>query len=366
MVNLETGFIIDMLESRESADVTAWLETFPNIEVVSRDGSVAYAGAIKKAHPQAIQVSDRFHILKGLTDAARQFVLSIAGSRIAIESDTMPSSYWLKQPRNDTDLPQRLHNATTQKRAANVERVRELFSQGLDVSQICEVTGHSSPTVKKYINPNFNPEHKEYGVDQPSKLKPYCNTIDTMLGMKKTFREIESVIREMGYRGAASTIRMYATRKRRHNQAAMANYRMNTEVIERKYLLKLLYNPIEKVSGISQEKLDKVIEVYPQLLAIYDLVRDFRIIVAARHADDLEQWLESAKNLNSPDINSFVNGITRDIDAVKNAIMLDYNNGLAEGSINKIKRIKHTMYGRASFSTLRTKTLMYERWRSVN
>ena len=59
-------------------------------------------------------------------------------------------------------------------------------------------------------------------------------------------------------------------------------------------------------------------------------------------------------------------GITRDIDAVKNAIIFDYSNGLAEGSINKIKRIKHTMYGKASFSTLRTKTLMYESWRYIN
>lgn len=366
MIDIETGFIVDMLESRESANVTEWLETFPNIEVVSRDGSIAYASAIKKAHPQALQVSDRFHILKGLTDAARQFVLGIVGSRIAIGSDTAPSSYWLKPLRNDTDLPQRLHNATTQKRTSNVQRVRDLFTQGLSLSQICEVTGHSSITVKKYINPAFDPEYKEYGVDQPSKLKPYCDTIDTMLGMHKTFREIETAIREMGYHGAVSTIRMYATRKRRHNQAAMAKYRMNTEIIERKYILKLLYLPIEKVAGISQEKLDKVIELYPQLLAIYDLIRDFKIIISTRRADDLEQWLESAKSFNSPDINSFVNGITRDIDAVKNAIIFDYNNGIAEGHINKIKRIKHTMYGRASFSTLRIKTLLYERWRSFN
>ena len=146
----------------------------------------------------------------------------------------------------------------------------------------------------------------------------------------------------------------------------MADYRQNTEIIERKYLLKLLYNPIDKITGISQEQLDKVIELHPQLLAVYDLINSFKAIVASQRVDDLEGWFESANSLGSPDIDSFVNGTIRDIDAVRNSIIYSYSNGLAEGSINKIKRIKHTMYGRASFSTLRTKTLMYESRRFIN
>ncbi|MDD4422859.1 MAG: transposase [Eubacteriales bacterium] len=39
-------------------------------------------------------------------------------------------------------------------------------------------------------------------------------------------------------------------------------------------------------------------------------------------------------------MNSFINGIERDKEAVKNAIMHDYSNGLAEGSVNKLKVIK--------------------------
>ena len=37
-----------------------------------------------------------------------------------------------------------------------------------------------------------------------------------------------------------------------------------------------------------------------------------------------------------------------------------YNNGLAEGSVNKIKVIKRTMYGRNSFELLKDKVLFYE------
>ena len=51
-------------------------------------------------------------------------------------------------------------------------------------------------------------------------------------------------------------------------------------------------------------------------------------------------------------------GIDRDLDAVKNGIKYDYNNGLAEGSVNKIKVIKRIMYGRCSFDLLKQKVLL--------
>jgi transposase len=79
----------------------------------------------------------------------------------------------------------------------------------------------------------------------------------------------------------------------------------------------------------------------------------------------LDNWIEKASNLNNTYINSFLNGIKRDMIAVRNAIMLDYNNGLAEGSVNKIKVIKRIMYGRSSFNTLRKKILLLEKMRRI-
>lgn len=40
--------------------------------------------------------------------------------------------------------------------------------------------------------------------------------------------------------------------------------------------------------------------------------------------------------------------------------MYDYNNGIAEGSVNKLKVIKRIMYGRCSFDLLRSKILNLE------
>ena len=137
-------------------------------------------------------------------------------------------------------------------------------------------------------------------------------------------------------------------------------------MVERKYLLKLLYKPMDKIKGFTSQQLDKVLTLYPQLLTLYDLIRDFKAIFSAHHPEDLEQWLASAAAIGSPDISSFANGIIRDIDAVRNAIICEYNNGMAEGWVNKIKRFKHTMYGRASFPILRSKVLLEQNWRLSN
>ena len=68
--------------------------------------------------------------------------------------------------------------------------------------------------------------------------------------------------------------------------------------------------------------------------------------------------MKNIKNHKIPEIDSFLKGIERDLKAVKNGIKFDYNNGLAEGSVNKIKVIKRIMYGRCSFDLLKQKVLL--------
>ncbi len=43
---------------------------------------------------------------------------------------------------------------------------------------------------------------------------------------------------------------------------------------------------------------------------------------------------------------------------MKNGLETSFNNGLAEGSVNKIKVIKRIMYGRCGFDLLRQKVLL--------
>ena len=86
----------------------------------------------------------------------------------------------------------------------------------------------------------------------------------------------------------------------------------------------------------------------------------FREILKNKDVNKLNLWIEDSLNLGISESKSFINGLKQDIDAVKNAISLDYNNGLAEGSVNKIKVIKRIMYGRCNFETLRNKVINLE------
>jgi|SaaInlV_200m_DNA_2_1039689.scaffolds.fasta_scaffold84510_1 hypothetical protein len=44
-------------------------------------------------------------------------------------------------------------------------------------------------------------------------------------------------------------------------------------------------------------------------------------------------------------------------DAVKDALVYDWSNGQVEGQVNRLKTIKHQMYGRANFDLLRQRVL---------
>lgn len=370
MVDIETGRVIDILESRASEDVAEWLSGYPNLCVVSRDGSPEYAKAIKMAHPGAVQVSDRFHLIKHLTEYAAQHLKKVVGARFRIGTDTQQpdagGGYWDAPERYGPDLPERQHIASTEKRAAVVERVRGLAAAGLNINRIAKEVGITWSAAKKYADESFDPEWKHYGVSYPSKLDPYANTIDNMLRQRRKFREIEDAIRQLGYKGAASTIRMYATRQRKRMKVATDHALQNTQLIERKWLQKLLYIPIEKVGGITQAQLEQAILENPDIGVIYHVVRSFKEVVFSKRVNELDGWIENVTQLGFDAITGFCNGIARDLEAVKNAIRYDYNNGLAEGSVNKLKLIKRIMYGRHSFNLLKNKLLYKEFIKHIN
>jgi transposase len=54
--------------------------------------------------------------------------------------------------------------------------------------------------------------------------------------------------------------------------------------------------------------------------------------------------------------------LTRDLQAVRNAITEPWSNSQAEGQINELKTLKRPMYGRASLELLRARLIPVEQW----
>jgi transposase len=66
----------------------------------------------------------------------------------------------------------------------------------------------------------------------------------------------------------------------------------------------------------------------------------------------------SAVDIDLPALRSFTAGVRRDQDAVVAGLTLQYNSGAVEGTVNRIKQIKTSMYGRAKPDLLRKRILL--------
>ena len=76
LVNLEDHRVLDLLPERSAESVAAWLAQHPTVRVVCRDRSALYADGIRCGAPQAVQVVDRFHLVKNLREAVEAFLHS--------------------------------------------------------------------------------------------------------------------------------------------------------------------------------------------------------------------------------------------------------------------------------------------------
>ena len=72
ITDLEQGEPVKLLPSRDAGVIESWLAQHPQIELVARDRSKEYALATTRGTPQAVQVMDRWHVLKNLREAVEK------------------------------------------------------------------------------------------------------------------------------------------------------------------------------------------------------------------------------------------------------------------------------------------------------
>ncbi|MFD0328337.1 transposase [Streptacidiphilus monticola] len=88
------------------------------------------------------------------------------------------------------------------------------------------------------------------------------------------------------------------------------------------------------------------------------LARDFTAMLRRREGHQLTDWLTRADDSQIKELQTFANGLRKDLAAVTAGLTLHWNSGPVEGNVTRIKLLKRQSYGRAGFALLRRRILL--------
>ncbi len=359
IVDLRTHKIIDLLPERTVESVIAWLEAHPGVEVVSRDRGGTYVDGATQGAPEAIQVCDRWHILKNLGEAVEAFLIR---AHIRLPETRAPEPT-LERPLTTysaTPAGQGKTQARLLRKWKLYQRIQELHEGGMSLRKIGEELGLARNTVRKYFRQSPEPPLPTPRPLQASKLDRYEDYILTRLSQgcsnaAQIYREISA----LGFKGGQTNVRAYVAHLRESTAdgTTPAKRSERAQAVSPRALRWLLTKQRKDLDQEEQAQLDQLLQVSSEVRVIHTLLQTFLDLVRERKHRQLRSWMEEASKSGIPELKSFVAGIERDYDAVKAALRLPWSQGITEGKVNKLKTVKRQMYGRAGFPLLRQRLL---------
>ena len=125
-------------------------------------------------------------------------------------------------------------------------------------------------------------------------------------------------------------------------------------VISRTDLLKyiLTCNPKTKRDPVIEKYIHQIKSTYPVVEKVESMFKEFHSLLMGKDETKLDEYLEKYEE---SEIQSFCNGIKKDITPVKNAISFSVSSGFVEGNNNKFKVLKRIVYGRSGLVNLEKK-----------
>src|SRR5205085_4337051 len=222
MVYLERSRVGDLLTDRAAGACAAGRRDHPGVEVVARDRADVYADGARRGAPQAVHVADRWHLLRNLGEAVRTAVgahhaaVRRAGREVAAQQARRAAP---EAPAPTTAREAR-KAARHQPRQARYAEVRRLSDAGATVSATARACGLDRKTVRKWLR-----EGGPGTWDRPASagiLQPYQDHLERRWaeGSRNATRLWQELV-GLGFKGGRSTVRAWATRRRRASPDAL-------------------------------------------------------------------------------------------------------------------------------------------------
>ncbi|MFM9947385.1 MAG: ISL3 family transposase [Saprospiraceae bacterium] len=363
LVDLERQQPIELLPDRESETVRKWLTEHPGVEIISRDRGGDYAKGSREGAPQAIQVADRWHLLKNLGDALyrmmnkhnrelRQVAQQVAQSEeITIENQQNESEGQVKTDSTNKETPS--------KHELNFQEVKRLQAEGQRIRAIYRITGLHRQTIKKYFQYDTYPDGKG-APSSASCVHPYGQHIRKRWyeGENNHVKLLEE-IKAMGYAGSFSSLYRYTRQLPQGDDRRDAEKMMQAkaEVWSSRKAARLLSKHADSWTGEEKKYLEALFKLCPNAEKARGIAIEFQDMMKLKKPELLDSWIEDAIKSDVENLKRFAKGIQQDYDAVKAALTLAWSNGQVEGQVNRLKTLKRQMYGRAGFKLLRKRIL---------
>jgi transposase len=364
VVDLEQHRLLDLLPDRSVEIVAPWLAQYPSVHVVARDRSEVYAAASSQGAPQAMQVVDRFHIIKGLGEALERFLLTkgsclrqVTLAPTAEDSPTAPPEEAPHSPHL-----QRLAEASQQRLARRVEqyqRVHQLHARGVEVLRIAEAVGISRPTVYRYLHMPEPPQPKQAPQRRRALLDRYLPYLLRRWDEGcRNGQRLWAELRDQGFRGSSSTVFRATARLRRQQRAGQ---RLNPLPPARRHLtvrqgaMLLLRRPAG-LTPRQQAARDRLCALDPAIQTAHELAQAFATLLRERRGDQLDAWVAQVTDSGIRELHRFAAGLAGDA-AVRAGLTEPWSNGQTEGQITRLKLLKRQGFGRAGFGLLRARAL---------
>jgi transposase len=355
LCDLERGRIIDLLPDRKAATVAAWLRCHPSVQVIARDRAAVYAEGIRQGAPDAVQIADRWHLLRNLGDALRGVVdrhraaVSLAADAVAALAPACEGPVQSRETRSDARRRER-----REQRRGHYAEIRRMSDEGMPPRQIAPVLGISQRTVERWLAAGGEPDHRR--PTMPTLIDAFRSDLEQLWqqgchNAAALWREIT----QRGFSGSRNTVARWAA-ARRGVAAPSANTAHNSRwrTPSRRQCAWLLSADPTTLEGQPSAFVQQLCQVAPALAMAADLARQFAAMIRGGDAGGLDTWLAAARA--SP-LAAFAEGIARDLAAVRAAITEVWSTSPVEGHINRLKMIKRQMYGRAHYDLLRKRVL---------
>lgn len=366
IVDHERGKPIELLPERDRETVIAWLENHPTIEVVTRDRSGEYRDAITQALPNAVQIADRWHLLKNLGQAVQRHITRRYKplSRVVayVISGQTDADIKTKQRRHARGpAGDMLHEARTEKREALFAAVKARRAEGAYITDIAKAFNLSRPTVIKWVNYDTLPP------DTRGRFKNKCLIDDYIPYLQKRITagchnqtQLWREICKLGFTGKRPLVARWILQNYKTNgQALEILPRENPDVAIPSYreLSWLLIRHTEELEEDEKQIVTALIQDN-KVAELRQLAHQFMNMLRHGTSCQWQSWLESSCESTVQELRNFALGLKKDRSAIYEAIRQPWSNGATEGHVNRLKFLKRQMYGRANFDLLRLRVLL--------